>query len=74
MENEQLSDLARAVLGYERITASTDVSKGAISSTNTVSVPKGAVPITEGAQMVCDSADNLPKGAVHVNFSDEKNK
>lgn len=35
MENEQLSDLARAVLGYERITASTDVSKGAISSINT---------------------------------------
>lgn len=74
MGNEQLSDLACAVLGYERIPASTDVSKGAIASINTVSVPKGSVPITEGAQMVCDSADNLPKGAVHVNFSDEKNR
>lgn len=69
MENEQLSDLARAVLSNKIITASTDVSKGAISS-----IPKGAVPITEGAQMVCDSADNLPKGAVHINFSDEKNE
>lgn len=74
MGTEQLSDLARAVLGNERITPSTDVSKNAITAINTVSVPKGAVPITEGAQMVCDSVDNLPEGAVHVNFSDEKNK
>jgi len=45
-----MSDLAKAVLAGERITSSTGIDKSpAVQVTGIKSVPKGAVPITEGA-------------------------
>lgn len=72
MENEQMSDLAKAIRAGERITPATGIIQTSAAPTNGTSVPKGALPITEGARMVCDSADKLPKGAVRVNFSEEE--
>lgn len=77
MADNQMSDLAKAILAGERITPTTGiVQKGVspVSCTNISTIPQGAVLITEGARLVCDSADNIPKGATTVKFSEDKKK
>lgn len=67
MEDEQMSDLAKAILNKERITPTTST-----SPIDGVVVPKGSVPIQESARGKCDSAQKIPEGASHVNFSKKK--
>lgn len=65
MDISKLSDLAKAIQNQERISAPSNVSKSVpVSATiNGAVIPNGAVPVTESAHLVCDSADNMPEGS-----------
>lgn len=77
MSDGQVSDLAKAILAGERITPTTGIVTKDVppmSCMNTSAIPTGAMPIPEGARLVCDSADQIPKGATTVNFSEDEKK
>lgn len=77
MAEGQISDLAKAILAGERITPTTGIVANNVPPTscmNTSAIPTGAIPIPEGARLVCDSVDYIPKGAATVNFSEDEKK
>lgn len=79
-DKKQMSDLARAILSGERITSSTGIDKNVVQAmSGNTGIPEGAVSITEGAKLVCNSRTDSKKaavdGGVPVRFSlddDEK--
>lgn len=76
MSDHQISDLAKAILAGDRITPTTGVFQGESSSATGTVIPKGAVPITEGAQIIWNTAENqsIPLGSKTVNFSKDSEK
>lgn len=76
MSDNQISDLAKAILAGDRITPTTGVPQSGSSTVNGTVIPKGAVPITEGAQIIWSTAENqsIPQGGKTVNFSKDEEK
>lgn len=63
MENEQMSELAKAILAGERITPSTGVVQSSTAPTNGISIPKGATPVTEGTDFISHGDSCTPTGS-----------
>lgn len=78
MSDNQISDLAKAVSAGKRITSTTDAIQYGDSLVNGMSIPKGAVAITEGTQNLLSMPDNhpVPKGGKIFKLSrdDESNE
>ena len=76
MSDTQMSDLAKAVLAGDRIPPASDELQSSASPVSDIVIPKGAVPITEGTQVLCSTEETqtIPRGSKTVNFSkDEEN-
>ena len=66
MSDNQMSDLAKAILAGDRITPLSNVP---LNGDSAPAIPKGATPITEGAQMIGVERRPVPRGAKTVNFT-----
>ena len=71
MSDKQMSDLAKAILAGDRIPPSSNVS---LNGDSVPAIPKGATPITEGAQTICAERQPVPQGAKTVNFTKDDEK
>ena len=71
MGDNQMSDLAKAILAGDRITPSSNVSP---NGNSTPAIPKGATPITESAKMIGVESSSVPHGAKTINFTKDDEK
>lgn len=74
MSDNLMSDLAKAISAGERITSTTDTLQNGNSLVDGISIPKGAIPITEGAQNLLSMSENqsVPKGGKFFQFSKDE--
>jgi len=74
MGSEQMSDLAKAILSGERITPSTGIPQTPATPINGMSIPKGAMPISEGTDFISHGDDYTPAGSAPVRFTKNEEK